>query len=54
MGVAGNEFADEIAKLGCIWDDALSVTEGGVWAIWTSLRAAEQSVVGCGIGRVVR
>ena len=54
VGVAGNEFADEMAKLGCEKGDAPVVTEGGVRALWKGVRAAERSVVGCGIGRVAR
>ena len=52
VGVAGNKFANEMTKLGCAWGDAPFVTEGGVWSLWKGLRAAELSVVGCGIGRV--
>ena len=54
MGVAGNKTVDEMAKLGCIRGDALLVTEVGVRALWKRVRAAEYSVVGCGMGRVAR
>ena len=54
VGIAGNEFADELAKLGCTREDAPVVTEGGVQARWKGIRAAERSVVGCGMGRVAR
>ena len=54
MGVAGNEFADEMAKLVCGRGDAPVVTEGGVRALWKRVRAAERSVVGCGMGRVAQ
>ena len=54
VGVAGNKFADRMAKLGCERGDAPVVTEGGVSALWKGIRAAERSVVGCGIGRVAR
>ena len=52
VGVARNEFADEMAKLWCARVDAPVVTEGGVRALWKGLRAAEWTVVGCGMGRV--
>ena len=52
VGVAGNEYADEMAKLGCERGDAPMITEGGVRALWKRIRAAERSVVGCGMGRV--
>ena len=52
MGVAGNEIADEMAKLGCARGDAPFVTEGGIRALWKKMRAAERTVVGCGVGRV--
>ena len=45
IGVVGNEFADEMVKLGCGRGNAPVVTEGGV-------RAAEPSAVGCAKGRV--
>ena len=54
MGVAGNEFADDMAKLGCGRGDDPVVTEGGVRALWKKIRAAERSVVECGMGRVAR
>ena len=54
IGVVGNEFADEMAKLGCGREDAPVVTEGGVRALWKGLRAVERSVVGCGMGQVAR
>ena len=54
FGVAGNEAADEMAKLGCVRGDAPVVTEGGVRALWKRMRAEERSVVGCSMGRVAR
>ena len=54
VGVVGNELADEMAKLGCEGMDAPVVTEGGVQALWKGVRAAERSVVGCGMGRVIK
>ena len=54
VGVAGNEFAEEMAKLGCARGDAHVVTEGGVRALWKEVRAPERSVVGCGMERVAR
>ena len=54
VGVAGNELADEMAKLGCERGDAKMVTEGGIRALWKWVRAAERAVVGCGLGRVAR
>ena len=54
VGVAGNELADEMAKLGCERDDAPVVTEGGIRALWKAVRGAERVVVGCGMGRVVK
>ena len=54
VGVAGNEFADEMAKLGCGQGGDPTVTEGRVRALWKGIRAAERSVVGCGMGRVAR
>ena len=54
VGVAGNKCADEMAKLGCMWGDAPLVTKGGVRALWKGVRAAERSVVGCGMKRVAR
>ena len=54
VGVAENECADAMAKLGCERGDAPVVTEGGVRALWKGIRAAERSVVGCGMGRVAR
>ena len=52
MGVAGNEVADEIAKLGSLQGDAALVTKVGVRAPWKGVRAAERSVVRCGMGQV--
>ena len=54
VGVAGNEFADKMAKLGCARGDAPLVMEGGVRALWKGLRATKRSVVGCGMGRVAQ
>ena len=54
MGVAENEFPDELAKLGGVWGDAPIVTEGGIRALWKGLRAAEHSIVGCRMVRVAR
>ena len=34
VGVPGNEFTDEMAKLGCMRGDAPIVTKGGVRAVW--------------------
>ena len=33
VGLAGNEFVDEMEKLGCAWEDAPLVTKGGVRAL---------------------
>ena len=52
VGVAENEYADEMARLGCERGNAPMITEGGVRALWKGVRAAERSVVGCGMGRV--
>ena len=52
--VTGNELADEMAKLGCERTDAAVVTEGVVRALWKRVRAAERTVVGCGMGRVAK
>ena len=54
VGVAGNEFADEMRKLGCNGGGTPVVTEGGVRALCKKIHAAERSVVGCGMGRVAR
>ena len=54
MGVAGNEFADELAKLGCVWWDTPVMTEGGIRALCKWLRAAERSIVGCRMVRLAR
>ena len=54
VGVAGNEFADGMAKIGCEGRDEPVVTEGGIRALWRVVRARDRSVVGCGSGRVVR
>ena len=54
VGVAGNELADGIAKLGCGLGGDPVVTKGGVRALWKRIRAAERSVVGCGMGRVAQ
>ena len=54
VGVAGNWFADEMARLGCERGNAPVVTEGGVRALWKRVHAAERSVVGCGMGRVAK
>ena len=52
--MAGNEFSDGMAKLRCEREDAPVVTEGGVQALWSGVRAAERSVVGCSRVRVGR
>ena len=54
VGIAGNEFADQMANLGYEQRDAPVVTEGGVRALWKGVRAAEWSIVRYGIGRVTR
>ena len=54
VGVVGNEYADEMAKLGCARGNAPLVTESGVRALWKGIRAAERAVVGCGMGRVAQ
>ena len=50
--MAGNELADELAKMGCKRGDSPVVTEGGVRARWKGVRAAERLFVGYGMGRV--
>ena len=52
VGVAGNELADEMAQMGYGSRGDPMVTEGGVRALWRGVHAAEQTVVGCGMGRV--
>ena len=54
VGVAGNESADQMAKLGCERGGESVMTEGGVRALWKAIRARDRTVVGCGLGRVVR
>ena len=54
VGVAGNEFTDEMAKLECERGDVPVVMEGGIRALWKKVRAVDYSVVGCGLGRVIR
>ena len=34
LGVAGNEYADGMAKLGCECGSVSVVTEGGIRALW--------------------
>ena len=54
VGVAENEFADEMAKQGCEREDAPMVIEVGARSLWKRVLAAERSVVGYGMGRVAR
>ena len=54
VGVWGNQRADALAKARCGGGGIPRVTEGGLRALWKTLRAGERTVSGLGAGRIAR
>ena len=54
VGIAGNERADELAKLAAEGRNGMAVTEGGIRADCKQRRRQERVMQGFGSGRVVR